>query len=110
MPSKSSDRLRPLNPSPSPLQLITLHEAARRLGLSYWGARDLTLRGYMAAVRLPGRPGKNLKRILIDIRDLEKFVSEHREIKVHVPVPRGPRPKKIETTRSRTTRRRKVAR
>ena len=108
MPSKSSARLEPLDPSPSPLQLISIDEAARRVSLSYWCVRDHILRGHLAAVRLPGRPGKQLHRILIDIRDLEKFVSEHRELRVHVPVPRGPRPKrpiKIQATRARTTRR-----
>lgn len=66
----------------SPVQLVTLHESARRLAISYWAARDLVLRGHLAAVRLPGkRGGKNLRRVLVDVRDLEKFVAAHREVR-----------------------------
>ena len=65
--------------------LRTLDYVAERLGLSYWGARDLVQRGYLPAIRLPGRrPDKNLRRILIDERDLEKFIEEHREVRAIV--------------------------
>ena len=60
------------------LRLLTLQEAGPRLGLSYWATRDLVLRGHLPCVRLPGKHGKNLRRILIDVRDLEEFVNEHR--------------------------------
>jgi hypothetical protein len=72
-------------------RLITLQEAAARLSLSYWAMRDLVLRGYLPRVRLPGRPGKDLHRILIDARDVERFIAEHRETRVHIPTPRGAR-------------------
>ena len=66
---------------PSLVRLLTLHVVAGRLSLSYWGARDLVVRGYLPAIVLPGKRGKNLRRILIDERDLEKFISEHREVR-----------------------------
>jgi hypothetical protein len=55
--------------APPPL-LVTLRGAAPRLGLSYWGARDLVLRGHLPAVRLTGKNGKDLRRLLIAVEDL----------------------------------------
>jgi hypothetical protein len=60
-------------------QLITLHEAAERLSLSYWGARALVLRGFLPAVRLPAKRGH--QRILIAVEDLQRFIDERREIR-----------------------------
>jgi len=69
---------------PAPPQLITLHEAAELLALSYWAARSLVLRGYLAAIRLPasrdGR-GKDHRRIMISVADLETFIERHREMR-----------------------------
>jgi hypothetical protein len=39
------------------------------------------LRGHLAAVRLPGKRAKNLRRILISVSDLEQFIAEHREVR-----------------------------
>ena len=57
------------------LRLVPLREAAQRLSLSYWGARDLVLRGHLPATRLPGKGGKDLRRVLISSADLERFIA-----------------------------------
>lgn len=82
----------PLEPLPEPrdteaeqharfrayVRLVTLHEVAERLSLSYWSARDLVLRGHLASVRLPGKSGKDLRRILVAESDLQAFIDAHR--------------------------------
>jgi hypothetical protein len=72
---------------PSPVQLVSLRDVGARLQLSYWASRDLVLRGFLPAIRLPGRPGKNLRRILVSTADLEAFIADHRVRAVHVPTP-----------------------
>jgi excisionase family DNA binding protein len=56
----------------STVQLLGLHETARRLSLSYWTVRDLVSNAEIPSVRI-GR------RVLIDKDDLNRFVGEHRE-------------------------------
>jgi Helix-turn-helix domain len=83
----SSSTIEPSAPLAPSIQLITLDEVAARLQLSYWGSRDLVARGHLPAVRLPGRPGKNLRRILVSVADLERFIAEHKVQRVHIPTP-----------------------
>ncbi len=51
-----------------PPRLISQHEAAAYLGISYWTPRDLVFRKDLPSVRI-GR------RLLLDLRDLEAFIA-----------------------------------
>jgi hypothetical protein len=62
-------------------RLLTIRQVAARLALSYWGARDLVNRGHLPSVRLPGKQGSELRRLLVDERDLEAFIGAHRELR-----------------------------
>ncbi len=74
---------------PAPVRLtLTLREVAARLGISYWCARDLVLEGVLARVCLPGKNGRELRRVLVAVEDLENFVNEHKEQRIHVPARR----------------------
>jgi len=64
-------------------RLVDIEGAAKYLGISYWVARDYIASGKIQTVTLPGmkpregeRPKRSLRRILIDIRDLDKFVDD----------------------------------
>ena len=63
-------------------RLITVQQAALALNLSHWAIRDAITRGYLPCVRLPGAPNgsgaKDLRRILIAVSDLQKFIADHR--------------------------------
>lgn len=68
-------------PSPTPPQLITLKEAATRLGVSYDCARDLVIMGTLPHVRLPSPragDGRQMRRILIDPRDIEALIARYK--------------------------------
>lgn len=56
-----------------------MHGAGAYLGgLSYWTVRDLVLRGDIPIVQPPapnGRKGQRLRRVLIDVRDLDRLIE-----------------------------------
>lgn len=59
-------------------RLLDLRAAAKYLGLSFWTLREMVLAGQVPAVRPPaplGRPGKTLRRVLVDVRDLDACVE-----------------------------------
>jgi hypothetical protein len=60
-------------------RLVDLETGARMWGLSYWTLRDLVNAGHVPKVVLPGKNGKMLRRILIDTRDLERFIEASKE-------------------------------
>ena len=63
-------------------RLMRLPEAARYLSLSYWTVRDLIGSGEIPTVRLPSpgtRDGRSLRRILIDVRDLDALIAKWKE-------------------------------
>ena len=51
-----------------PRRLVSQHEAAAYLGISYWTLRDLVFRRDLPSLRI-GR------RLLLDLRDLEAFIA-----------------------------------
>lgn len=61
-------------------RLLTVRAAASYLGISYWSARDLVLFGKVPSVRFPcpRSDGKLFRRMLIDIQDLNDFISENK--------------------------------
>lgn len=70
---------------PVPPRLFNLRQAAAYLGCSFWTARDYVLQGLIPAVNLPPlrsregeRPRTNLRRVLIDKRDLDAFVESRK--------------------------------
>jgi excisionase family DNA binding protein len=56
-------------------RLLGLRDAADYLGLSYWTVRDLVAAGTIQPVRLPLAGGRDLRRILLDRRDLDALVD-----------------------------------
>ncbi len=54
------------------VRLISLREAGSYLGISYWSVRSLVDRGDLPAVRF-GR------RLLIDKKDLDDLIENHKE-------------------------------
>jgi hypothetical protein len=67
---------------PIEARLFNLQEAAFYLGVSPSTVREFTLMGALPTVKLPSRGEKGSKpRILIDVRDLSKFVDDHKEIR-----------------------------
>jgi excisionase family DNA binding protein len=54
--------------------LLGLRDAADYLGLSFWTVRDLVNAGTIKPVRLP-LAGRDLRRILLDRRDLDALVD-----------------------------------
>jgi Helix-turn-helix domain len=68
-----------LLPDPEP-RLLGAPGASRYLGISVWTLRSLVARGHLKPVKLPAchHTGEN-RRLLFDIRDLDKFVDECRQ-------------------------------
>jgi hypothetical protein len=65
---------------PIEARLFNLQEAAFYLGVSPYTVREFTLMGALPTVKLPSRGEKGSEpRILIDVRDLHKFVDDHKE-------------------------------
>jgi hypothetical protein len=63
-------------------RLLNMRAAATYIGVSYWSLRDYVMAGHLRAVQLPalvpregGRSGRVLRRILIDVRDLDAFID-----------------------------------
>jgi hypothetical protein len=83
MPRRSTAAAASAVSAPTALpQLLPLAEVAEALSLSYWAARSLVLRGHLAAVRLPAardHRGRDHRRILVSVADLESFIKAHRE-------------------------------
>jgi excisionase family DNA binding protein len=57
-------------------RLLDLHAAAAYLGVSYWTMRDLVNGGQVRRVRLPNAKGHDLRRVLIDRHDLDRWIEE----------------------------------
>ena len=66
-------------------RLLNLRQSAAYLNISYWSVRDYALAGYLPVVQLPalrpreGAKGKTqLRRVLIDRVDLDKFINSRK--------------------------------
>jgi hypothetical protein len=67
------------------VRLLNLRQAAVYLGLSFWTIRDYVLAGELPTVSLPPlrsregeRPRQTLRRVLIDVEDLDAFIVAHK--------------------------------
>jgi excisionase family DNA binding protein len=56
-------------------RLLDLQGAAAYLSVSAWTLRDMLAAGTLRAVRLPGAGGRDLRRILLDVCDLDSLVE-----------------------------------
>jgi excisionase family DNA binding protein len=56
-------------------RLLGVHEAARYLSVSHWAVRDVVRDGTLKAVRLPPGSGRDLRRLLLDRRDLDAVIE-----------------------------------
>jgi hypothetical protein len=73
-------------------RLLNLRQAAAYLGCSYWTVRDFVLAGLIPVVELPplraregDRPRKTLRRVLIDVRDLDVFIESRKRVGSSIP-------------------------
>jgi hypothetical protein len=72
----------------SACRLLDLQAAARYLGISYWTMRDLAMGGSIPIVRFPcprARDGRVIRRVLIDLRDLDAFIEQNKELNTWSP-------------------------
>ncbi len=59
-------------------RLFGVHEAGQYLGVAADTIRELVSAGHLPTVRLPGTNG-SLRKILVDVRDLDRLVETYRE-------------------------------
>jgi hypothetical protein len=70
------------NGESAPVRLYDLARSARYLGVSWWTTRELVLDGTIPAVRLPApraTDGRMLRRILIDVADLDRLIAKWKD-------------------------------
>src|SRR5262249_45651408 len=60
-------------------RLLDVDGAAIYLGVSKWTIKDLIASGHLPRVRLPLSPSRDLRRLLIDVRDLDKLIESNKE-------------------------------
>lgn len=67
-------------------RLISLKEAAKYMGLSFWTVRDYVLQGLIPAIQLPAlrpregeKPRQTLRRVLVDRKDLDAFIDARKK-------------------------------
>ena len=60
--------------------LVDEHEGAALCGVSFWTFREWTMAGLIPVVAPPSplNPRRPLRRRLIDRRDIEKFIAQHK--------------------------------
>lgn len=66
----------------TPRRLLSLHALADYLSISYAAARELVIYGHVPSVRLPNPragDGRVMKRLLVDLADVDAFIEKHRE-------------------------------
>jgi hypothetical protein len=68
---------------------VSLRVGADYVGVSYWTLRDWVLAGLVPTVKLPAlrarqgaRPKASLRRVLIDVRDLDNFIDARKSTDV----------------------------
>ena len=80
-PAPSVAGVAPLAP-----RLVDLEGADQYLGgVSSWTVRDLIDNGTLARVRLPLPGGRELRRVLVDVRDLDALVAGAKDAEIPEP-------------------------
>jgi hypothetical protein len=83
---KKRKSLRQLAQEAAP-RLLSLHQAAKYLGVSYWSIRDYVIAGHIPSVSMPAlkpregarQTGPSLRRVLIDRCDLDRFIESRKQ-------------------------------
>ena len=60
-------------------RLLDVTASARYLGISVWTIRDLITNGTLARVRVPLSNGRELRKVLLDREELDKWVEACKE-------------------------------
>jgi len=61
-------------------RLLDLEGAAAYLGLSPWTIRQLEWKGVLPRVRLPNGDGRDIRKVLFDVRDLDRLVDRSKDV------------------------------
>lgn len=67
--------------APNESLLIDEHQGAALCGVSYWTFREWTAAGLIPVVAPPSplNPRRKIRRKLIDRRDIETFIAQHKQ-------------------------------
>jgi hypothetical protein len=65
--------------SPTTPRLMDLASGARYMSVSIWTLRDLIANGTLRRVQLAMPGGRDLRRVLLDVRDLDALVERSKE-------------------------------
>ena len=63
-------------------RLMDFHQAGAYLNLSYSSVQGLVLRGLLPEIKIPcvrSADGRVMRRKLVDVRDLDLFIEQHKE-------------------------------
>jgi hypothetical protein len=95
------------SPALSP-RLVNMRQGAVRLGCSFWTFRDYVLQGLIPVVELPPlrpregeRPRTSLRRVLVDLRDIDAFIETLKSGKAQVVESRAPQMPSMKSGRNR---------
>jgi hypothetical protein len=65
--------------SSGPPRLLDVHSAAAYMSVSQWTIRDLVAAGRLSRVRLPLDDARDVRRLLLDVRDLDQLIEAAKE-------------------------------
>ncbi len=60
-------------------RLLDLEGAAKYLGVSEWTVRSLEWEGVLPRVRIPNGKGGEIRKLLFDVRDLDRLVDRSKD-------------------------------
>lgn len=78
MPKKGRGHTRTKTAEDAGPLLLTVKPAARFLGVSEWGLRELAWRGLLPVVRFPQPDGSPGRKWYFHVRDLQRLVEQHK--------------------------------
>ncbi len=61
-------------------RLLGLEGAAKYLGVSEWTVRSLEWEGVLPRVRIPNGKGGEIRKLLFDVRDLDRLVDRSKDV------------------------------
>lgn len=63
-------------------RLMSIHQLAAYLSISYYAARELVIFGHLPSVKLPcprANDGRAMKRLLVRREDVDRWIDQHTE-------------------------------